>query len=184
MPARVVWAVSKQKETHWVGVLCEVVDVALPEHAGAVVGVEAQGDALLFGVGAHGVGHIAHLIQHLRVSGALAGAVVAEAGVLAVIPLDPHGGAEVDLGLGDADGLLHVEGEVAVEVHQLYAALFRQVDELLGVIGVVVPDEGEVLHRVVAQEFALRKGLLQLALAGLGVLGVDPGPPCVSCFHN
>ncbi|CCX38492.1 unknown [Clostridium sp. CAG:1013] len=164
--------------------LGKVVDVALPEHAGAVVGMEAQGHAALFGIGAHFVGHIAHFVQHLRVGGTLGGAVIAETGVLAVVPLAADGGQEVDLLLGDANSLFHVEGEVAVQVHQVNAALLGQVHQLLGILSVEVPDEGEVLHGVVAQEFALLEGLLQLIFGLFRILGTDPGPAGVCCFHR
>ena len=171
-----VGGVKAEGDVVGIGVLGEVIDVALPEHAGAVVGVEAQGDALLLGVGAHGVGHVAHLVQHLGVGGPLGGAVVAKAGVLAVVPLYAHGGAEVNLLLGDADGLFHVEGEVAVQVYQVH--------EGLGVVGVVIADKGEVLHGVIAQELALLEGLLQLVLGGFGLAVGNPGPTGIGCFHG
>ena len=177
-----VGGVKAEGDVVGIGVLGKVIDVALPEHAGAVVGVEAQGDALLLGVGAHGVGHIAHLVQHLGVGGPLGGAVVAKAGVLAVVPLYAHGGAEVDLLLGDADGLFHVEGEVAVQVYQVHAALLGQVHQGLGVVGVVIADKGEVLHGVIAQELALLEGLLQLVLGGFGLAVGNPGPTGIGAF--
>lgn len=162
----------------------KVIDITLREHTGAVVRVEADGYAALLGVGAQLVDDGAHLVDHFRVCRALRRAVVAEAAVLAVVPLAADRREEINLLLCDAQGFLHIKGKVAVEVDELHTAVLCELYELIGIVLVKIADKCEVFHIVVAEEFALAEGLGELLLGGLRFVAFDPCPAGIAYFHH
>ena len=169
-----------------IGMRCKIIYIALGEHAGAVVRMEAQGNAEALCIFAHGIGDSAHLIDPLGVGGTLGGAfTVREAAVLAVVPLCADIGNELDLLLCDLDLFFNVvELEVTVEVAEVYAAVFGQLDQLLRIVCIIIADEREVLNIVIAKEFALPEGLLKQTLCSLGLAVVYPCPAGITNLHH
>ena len=146
--------------------------------------VEAQRHALFLCVSAERVRNGTDFIEHLGVCRALQRTAVTEIpAVLAVVPLAADGCEKIDLLFADLDVFFHVGAKVTVQVHKLHAAALFHLDELVRVFKIIA-DKGEVFHIVIAEELAFLKRLLQLLFGGLSVLGSQPSPTCICCFHN